>query len=153
MTDLVGAIALPDGTAVRGRGRREPVPAGPLPEFGLYLGKPGQWQPEWAAEWIDWPDFRTPRDAHGAAASIVGAYEQDRAHRHRSRVHGRARRAPGRRRRGVDAPELPAPRRRDTRAAPVGALVRGGAVLTMRSSSHRCPRPVAAHCTILACRS
>ena len=31
MTGLVGAIALPDGTAVRGRGRREPVPAGPLP--------------------------------------------------------------------------------------------------------------------------
>ena len=73
MTGLVGAIALPDGTAVRGRGRREPVPAGPLPEFGLYLGKPGQWQPAWAAEWIDWPDFRTPRDAHEAAAKTVAA--------------------------------------------------------------------------------
>ena len=81
MTGLVGAITLPDGTAVRGRGRREPVPAGPLPDFGLYLGKPGQWQPEWAAEWIDWPDFRTPRDGHEAAASIVGAYEQARAGR------------------------------------------------------------------------
>ena len=144
MTGLVGAITLPDGTAVRGRGRREPVPAGPLPDFGLYLGKPGQWQPEWAAEWIDWPDFRTPRDAHergrehrrrlraGPGRSARGGRlrRRDRAHRHRPRVHGRARRAPGRRRRGVDAPELPAPRRRDPRAAPVGALVRGAAGLS-----------------------
>ena len=37
---LSGAIALPDGTLVRGRGRRDPFPAGPLPEFGLYLGRP-----------------------------------------------------------------------------------------------------------------
>ena len=37
---LTGAITLPDGTAVRGRGRREPLPEGPLPQFGLYLGRP-----------------------------------------------------------------------------------------------------------------
>jgi len=81
VTGLVGAIVLPDGTAVRGRGRREPLPPGPLPDFGLYLGKPGAWEPEWSAEWIDWPDFRTPRDADGAAAAIVRAYEQARAGR------------------------------------------------------------------------
>ena len=79
MTGLVGSIALPDGTAVRGRGRREPLPPGPAPEFGLYLGKPGGWEPEWSAEWIDWPDFRTPRDADRAAAAVVRAYEQARA--------------------------------------------------------------------------
>jgi hypothetical protein len=79
MTGLIGAIALPDGTAVRGRGRREQLPEGPLPEFGLYLGKPGQWQPEWPAAWVDWPDFRTPRDPHGAAASIVDAYARARS--------------------------------------------------------------------------
>ncbi len=28
---LTGAITLPDGTALRGRGRREPLPPGPLP--------------------------------------------------------------------------------------------------------------------------
>jgi hypothetical protein len=81
VTGLVAAIALPDGTPVRGRGRREPLPPGPLPEFGLYLGKPGRWQPEWPAEWLDWPDFRLPRDPEQAAASIVGAYEQARAGR------------------------------------------------------------------------
>jgi hypothetical protein len=81
VTGLVAAIALPDGTPVRGRGRREPLPPGPLPEFGLYLGRPGHWQPEWPAEWLDWPDFRLPREPEQAAASIVGAYEQARGGR------------------------------------------------------------------------
>ena len=31
---LLGAITLPDGTPVRGRGRREPLPAGPRPSSG-----------------------------------------------------------------------------------------------------------------------
>jgi len=93
---LSGAIALPDGTLVRGRGRREPFPAGherdgPLPDFGLYLGHPpdrpqrtllrrgAAWRPDWPAEWIDWPDFRTPRDAEAAAARIVEAYRRARS--------------------------------------------------------------------------
>jgi protein-tyrosine phosphatase len=71
---LTDAIALPDGTFVRGRGRRRPLPDGPLPEFGLYLGQPTG-RPGWPAEWIDWPDFRTPRRPDRAAASIVRAYE------------------------------------------------------------------------------
>jgi hypothetical protein len=72
---LLGAIALPDGTPVRGRGRRAPLPAGPLPDFGLYPGRPGRWRPDWPSEWVDWPDFRTPRDRDGAAAAIVRTYE------------------------------------------------------------------------------
>lgn len=76
---LTGSVLLPDGTAVRGRGRRDPLPGGPLPEFGLYPGKPGAWQLDWPAEWIDWPDFRTPRDDEAAAAAIVRAYERARA--------------------------------------------------------------------------
>jgi hypothetical protein len=90
---LVGAITLPDGTPIRGRGRREPQPGGPLPEFGLYLGRPpgsvprrwsplGRapgWSPSWPAEWIDWPDFRTPRDDGRAAAAIVACYQRARA--------------------------------------------------------------------------
>lgn len=86
---LTGAIALPDGTVVRGRGRREPLPAGPLPDFGLYLGQPDRqrlwrrepWRPGWAAEWIAWPDFRTPRDDRLAAARIEHAYLLARAGR------------------------------------------------------------------------
>ena len=89
MSDLLtGAISLPDGTALRGRGRREPLPPGPLPTYGLYLGRSPDdapprglfrrrmplWRPDWPADWIDWPDFRTPRDDQSAAAAIHHAY-------------------------------------------------------------------------------
>ena len=86
---LVGAIALPDGTAVRGRGRWQPPPTGPDPDWGLYLGHdPDQprprlsigrkedWRPGWPAEWIEWPDFRTPSDDEAAAAAIGRAYRR-----------------------------------------------------------------------------
>jgi protein-tyrosine phosphatase len=76
---LVGAVRLPDGTPVRGRGRRDPLPAGPLPELGLFLGR-GE-PPGWPVDRVDWPDFRTPRDGERAAASIVAAYEAARAGR------------------------------------------------------------------------
>jgi hypothetical protein len=82
---LTGAITLPDGTLIRGRSRRERLPAGPLPDFGLYPGRPPDqprcalfrrpgWRPDWPADWIDWPDFRTPRDGRLAADAIEYAY-------------------------------------------------------------------------------
>lgn len=80
---LIAAIALPDGTVVRGRGRREPLPSGPLPTYGLYLGRPAAtwrfgrrpaWRPDWPADWIEWPDFRTPKDRDAAAAAIRRAF-------------------------------------------------------------------------------
>lgn len=80
---LSGAIALPDGALVRGRGRREPLPPGPVPDWGLYLGhdpdlprrrltlgRGEDWRPDWPAEWVEWPDFRTPSDDVAAAAAI-----------------------------------------------------------------------------------
>ncbi len=86
---LSGAIALPDATLIRGRGRREPLPTGPLPDFGLYLGRPPgrigairrsqPWRPDWPATWLDWPDFGTPRDAVVAAQAIENAYGLARA--------------------------------------------------------------------------
>lgn len=90
---LAGAIILPDGTLVRARGRRQALPAGPLPDFGLYLGRPPDqprrarfrsrpgWQPGWPAGWIDWPDFRTPRHDRLAATAIEHAYLLARAGR------------------------------------------------------------------------
>lgn len=74
---LAGAVTLPDGTQIRGRGRREPLPAGPVPDFGLYLGTRrdrARWRPDWPCEWIHWPDFRTPRDDARAVAAIEHAY-------------------------------------------------------------------------------
>jgi hypothetical protein len=74
-----GEVVLPDGTRVRGRGRRD-SPGEPVPEFGLYLhrrrtllGRPTL-TPGWPAEWLDWPDFRIPRDGERAAAAVRYAY-------------------------------------------------------------------------------
>lgn len=80
MQQLTGAILLPDGTPIRGRGRREAVPEGPLPEFALHLGEPGNaGLPAWPHEIIDWPDFRVPRDREQAEAAIAAAFERARA--------------------------------------------------------------------------
>ena len=66
---------MPDGTLVRGRGLRRPLPDGPAPEFGLYLGSARGRTFAWPVSWIDWPDFRTPRDPEAAANAIVHAFE------------------------------------------------------------------------------
>lgn len=63
---------------MRGRGLRRPMPAGPLPEYGLYLGTRHHDQP-WAHDWIDWPDFLLPRDRDQAVARIVALHERARA--------------------------------------------------------------------------
>lgn len=79
---LLGATALPDGTLVRGRGRKQPLPDGPAPEFALLLGTARdqqRWLYDWHVEWVDWPDFRVPRDDDRAAASIRAAYERARS--------------------------------------------------------------------------
>jgi protein-tyrosine phosphatase len=69
------AVTLPDGTVVYGRGRREPRPQGPPPTFGLCLGRDrGSYRPSWRLEWVDWPDFRLPRDPEAAAAAIRRAH-------------------------------------------------------------------------------
>jgi hypothetical protein len=80
---LDGAIRLPDGCWVRGRGLRRPQPAGPAPDYGLYLGtgllrrRHGQVL-SWPHDWIDWPDFLLPRDRDRAVARIRALH--DRAH-------------------------------------------------------------------------
>lgn len=64
-------VTLPDGAVVRGRGRRQPLPPGEPPTFGLCLGHDrGDFRPGWPLEWVDWPDLRLPRDPAAAAAAI-----------------------------------------------------------------------------------
>lgn len=72
---LVGAIRLPDGCWVRGRGLRRPVPAGVRPDHGLYLGtgrlrRQHEHELSWPHDWIDWPDFLLPRDRGEAVERI-----------------------------------------------------------------------------------
>jgi hypothetical protein len=95
---LRGATRLPDGTLVRGRGLRDPLPGGPLPDYGLYLvgrsrhrratngrrgwwpgRRRGRWEPGWEADWVLWPDFRTPSDPRRAACAILEAFRRARA--------------------------------------------------------------------------
>ncbi|WP_339155710.1 protein-tyrosine phosphatase family protein [Actinomadura luteofluorescens] len=77
---LTGAIRLPDGTLVRGRGLRNPAPEGPAPDFGLYLGTGRlrrRHEPAlgWPSAWIDWPDFLLPRDRDEAVRQIRDLHE------------------------------------------------------------------------------
>lgn len=70
---LDGAVRLPDGAWVRGRGLRDPAPAGPEPAYGLYLGSPtlrARHTFEWSHEWVEWPDFRLPKDTVRAVELI-----------------------------------------------------------------------------------
>ncbi|MGH3755124.1 MAG: protein-tyrosine phosphatase family protein [Pseudonocardiaceae bacterium] len=80
---LTGAIQLPDGTWIRGRGLGNPVPAGPAPGFGLYLGSAGLRRRHeaaltWEHEWIRWPDFLLPVDWRAAAETITRLHERSR---------------------------------------------------------------------------
>ncbi len=78
---LTGAIRLPDGAWVRGRGLRAGTPGGVVPEYGLYLGSRRLRQRhdqllEWAHEWVEWPDFLVPRDRGLAVERIRALHER-----------------------------------------------------------------------------
>jgi hypothetical protein len=69
-----GVMALPSGRRIRGRGLRAPGPAGPAPEFALYLlgsAPPGQ---SWEFRWVRWPDFRLPVDPGAAREAFTEAW-------------------------------------------------------------------------------
>lgn len=81
---LVGAIELPDGVRIRGRGLGRPAPEGPAPDFGLYLGTSRLRRKHgggitWTQEWIRWPDFLLPLDWRGARRQILALHERARS--------------------------------------------------------------------------
>lgn len=78
---LSGSLELPDGAVIRGRGLRNPMPEGPLPEYGLYFGSARLRARHdavltWPHEWLDWPDFRLPRDQDAAIAAFRGLHQR-----------------------------------------------------------------------------
>jgi hypothetical protein len=80
---LSGAIRLPDGCRVRGRGLRHPVPDGPAPDFGLYLGsgrlrRRHGGEISWPNAWIEWPDFLLPKDRGEAVRQIQALHNRAR---------------------------------------------------------------------------
>jgi hypothetical protein len=71
-----GVLELPGGVRVRGRGLRHGTPGGEPPQLGLYLlGSPPP-AVAWDSCWIEWPDFRLPRDRAAAARTIAEVFER-----------------------------------------------------------------------------
>jgi hypothetical protein len=78
---LEGAVRLPDGAWIRGRGLRRPPPPGPAPEYGLYLGsgrlrRRHEGELAWAHDWVEWPDFLLPRDRESAVRHIRALHDR-----------------------------------------------------------------------------
>jgi hypothetical protein len=83
-----GVLALPSGRLVRGRGLARPLPAGPLPQFALYLlGSPPP-PAAWESRWVRWPDFRLPADRAAAVAALREALDRAAAERVEVACHG-----------------------------------------------------------------
>ncbi|CAM3913274.1 protein-tyrosine phosphatase family protein [Kibdelosporangium persicum] len=79
---LDGAIQLPDGTWIRGRGLRNPAPPGLAPDYGLYLGSAklrGKHEFGWPHDWVEWPDFLLPKDKAAAVRAIRDLYDTARS--------------------------------------------------------------------------
>lgn len=67
-------VQLPSGRRVRGRGLRNPLPPGALPEFGVYLLGAAAAPVAWESVWVPWPDFRLPRDRATARTALADAW-------------------------------------------------------------------------------
>ena len=65
------AVPLPDGAVVHGRGRREPLPPGPPPTFGLCLGRDNGTLPARAGGWNGWTGRTSARPAIRTAAAAA----------------------------------------------------------------------------------
>jgi hypothetical protein len=81
---LAGAVRLPDGVWVRGRGLRRPLPAGDLPDYGLYLGgsalrKRHEPSLTWPHDWVFWRDGLLPKDWGLTARRLLDLHERARA--------------------------------------------------------------------------
>ena len=74
--DSDGVLVLPSGRLVRGRALRAPLPEGPWPEFGLYLGGQEPDPTPWPSRWLRWPDFRLPPDRTAARQALVDVWER-----------------------------------------------------------------------------
>lgn len=68
--DTPGLLRLPSGLLVRGRGLRNPLPAGQLPEFGIYLQGKEPAKLDWESRWVRWKDFWLPSDPAAFADAL-----------------------------------------------------------------------------------
>ncbi|MFI5661253.1 protein phosphatase [Streptomyces sp. NPDC051684] len=71
-----GVLRLPSGRLVRGRGLRDPLPAGALPTYGVYLLGAEPPPVDWESTWLRWPDFRLPADRARARTVLAEAWRR-----------------------------------------------------------------------------
>ena len=83
-----GVLRLPSGRLVRGRALARPVPAGPSPDFGLYLLGHEPPAVAWETRWLHWPDFGLPSDAAAAGAALREAWQRAATERVEIACHG-----------------------------------------------------------------
>ncbi|MYX37664.1 MULTISPECIES: protein-tyrosine phosphatase family protein [unclassified Streptomyces] len=83
-----GVLRLPSGRLVRGRGLRHPLPAGPVPTFGLYLLGHEPPAVAWESRWVRWPDFRLPADRAAAPQTLREAWRRAAGERVEVACHG-----------------------------------------------------------------
>ncbi|MEU3964115.1 protein-tyrosine phosphatase family protein [Streptomyces buecherae] len=76
-----GVLRLPSGRLVRGRGLRHPLPAGPRPDFALYLRGRRPPPVAWEARWVRWPDFWLPTDRAAFGQALRQAWARAEAER------------------------------------------------------------------------
>ena len=71
-----GVLRLPSGRLVRGRGLRQPLPAGPLPQFALLLRGTPPLAVDWPSRWLRWPDWRLPADPVEARHAFTDLWQR-----------------------------------------------------------------------------
>ncbi|MDR6505906.1 protein phosphatase [Arthrobacter oryzae] len=69
-----GVVRFPSGRLIRGRALRRPLPAGPSPEFAVYLLGTAPPRFEWEQRWVRWPDFWLPVNEDEAVAALQEAW-------------------------------------------------------------------------------
>ncbi|QDY89656.1 protein phosphatase [Arthrobacter sp. UKPF54-2] len=71
-----GVLSLPSGRLIRGRGLLAPFPAGPRPDFGLYLLGRSPRPVEWDSRWVRWRDLHVPADDVDALDAFQEAWRR-----------------------------------------------------------------------------
>lgn len=71
-----GVLRLPSGRLVRGRGLRNPLLAGPPPQFALHLqGRPPP-PVAWESRWLRWRDWWLPADPAEARQALAELWQR-----------------------------------------------------------------------------